>query len=350
MIIDGHYVPDAHGSGSQVWPVDLPPKLRRVNFGHDRGDGERHHAGQDIPADPGTPVLAPENGEIIRIHGFTRRPAFSADTDVMLIQLDSGIVVALGEIEPGSPEAMGLEVGDRVERGQQVATVGGLGMLHFETYSQAVQTSSWPQGTAAAAGPVGSDTLPATRSRGATRDDLRARAVCDAGSAAVFATSTAARSGATAPDDARRHGAGCNITFHRSSVGAAYVVCGNCVSCDENGEAMSSENPAMKITRIKRAPVNLDGAELSDLLGHLDAVRLVEGYELRWRRGQAKMYWHAPSRSLVAFEGVRRPHMKRDPKGGKSCGCVRALDRQAAAKRRNDQDPRLRNMGACRAF
>lgn len=94
--------------------------------------GERFHAGVDLYANGGDVVLAPENGVIVG------RQPFLNGTGAMLVQLDSGIVVLLGETAMGGAAEFGVDVGARVRQGQPLTRVGvtnsGSHMLHLETY------------------------------------------------------------------------------------------------------------------------------------------------------------------------------------------------------------------------
>lgn len=100
-------------------------------FGAARSKG-RAHAGCDLYAPPGTAVLAVDAGVV------TRAPyPFYAKT--FAVEVDHGAFVArYGEIAPGSCR---LRLGERVEAGGPIATVGHLvgvnvpsDMLHFELY------------------------------------------------------------------------------------------------------------------------------------------------------------------------------------------------------------------------
>ena len=126
-------VPMATGASSPVWPL---PKVtrKRWTFGASRAKGKRRHAGVDLYARRGSIVLAPEAGTVVATQRFNGPKAHA-----LLIQLDSGPVVLLGEIEPGSWTSRGVSIGSRVRAGQPIATVGinpfGSQMLHFEMYT-----------------------------------------------------------------------------------------------------------------------------------------------------------------------------------------------------------------------
>lgn len=96
-----------------------------------RSDGARLHAGVDLGAPVGTPVVAPENGVVV---------ASIPDADavvgwrgygpgvVVIRGAESGVFYNLAHVAPIASE------GDIVQRGAQVATVGQLGgpHVHFE--------------------------------------------------------------------------------------------------------------------------------------------------------------------------------------------------------------------------
>ena len=125
-------VPMATGAMSPVWP--LPDVTRkRWTFGASRAKGERRHAGVDLYALRGSVVLAPEAGLVVRSQRFN-----GPNAHALLIQLDSGPVVLLGEVEPNSWLKYKAGPGARVQAGQPVADVGinpgGDQMLHLEMY------------------------------------------------------------------------------------------------------------------------------------------------------------------------------------------------------------------------
>lgn len=137
-------VPKAAGSPSPAWPLAHASRRITRDFGNartgsarsPRPGAPRYHVAEDLRAHSGTVILAPEQGTVVVI-----RDKFYQGTGVMLLQLDSGLVVALGEIEPGSADDFAVVVGSRVARGQPVARVGRLGMLHFETYREGTRTT-----------------------------------------------------------------------------------------------------------------------------------------------------------------------------------------------------------------
>lgn len=135
-------VPMATGAASVVWP--LPDVTRkRWTFGASRANGKRHHAGVDLYAPRGSIVLSPEDGTVIASQRFNGPYAYA-----LLIQLDSGPVVLLGEVEPDSWRMFNADPGARVARGQPVARVGinpgGSQMLHYEMYTSGTrQNKRW---------------------------------------------------------------------------------------------------------------------------------------------------------------------------------------------------------------
>lgn len=140
-------VPMAAGAMSPVWP--LPAVGRRsYNFGASRAGGQRHHAGVDLYAPRGSVILAPEDGTVIATQPFNGPNAVA-----LLLETDTGAVILLGEIEPGSWRIYGVDVGVRVEAGDRVANVGinpgGSTMLHFEMYAPGTRRNHrWFQGSA----------------------------------------------------------------------------------------------------------------------------------------------------------------------------------------------------------
>ncbi|NYH78118.1 murein DD-endopeptidase MepM/ murein hydrolase activator NlpD [Actinopolyspora biskrensis] len=108
-------------------PDPTPNKLVEEGFltsgFHTRGGA---HAGIDVGADTGTPIYAPQAGTVI-----SSGPASGFGMWVR-VQHDNGEVTVYGHIHSSQ-----VSVGQRVEAGQQVATVGSRGQstgphLHFE--------------------------------------------------------------------------------------------------------------------------------------------------------------------------------------------------------------------------
>ncbi|WP_245556118.1 M23 family metallopeptidase [Actinopolyspora mortivallis] len=108
-------------------PAPKPRKLVAEGFltsgFHTRGGA---HAGIDIGADTGTPIHAPQAGTVI-----SSGPASGFGLWVR-VRHDDGTVTVYGHIHSSQ-----VHVGQRVEAGQQIATVGSRGQstgphLHFE--------------------------------------------------------------------------------------------------------------------------------------------------------------------------------------------------------------------------
>lgn len=131
--------------GNPVWPLQnnfdrLVPEKKVYwhgrAFGVDRGTGSgKYHAGIDLAAKWGDPVLATEDGTIVATQGWD-----GPNAKALLLETDSGVVALYGAIAPNSWKKFGLGVGSRVQRGQPIAFVGeyphGSQMLHFELYTQ----------------------------------------------------------------------------------------------------------------------------------------------------------------------------------------------------------------------
>lgn len=141
-------VPFARG-GSPVWPIS-PNSTHRQRYAVSYKDaagkwharaarafradrGARWHVGVDLFANGGDVVLAPEDGVVVG------RQPFLNGTGAMLLQLDSGPVVLLGETKMGGAGEFGVGLGTRVRRGQPLTRVGvtnaGSHMLHVEMYA-----------------------------------------------------------------------------------------------------------------------------------------------------------------------------------------------------------------------
>lgn len=142
-IPDQSPVPFAASSAlARHWPViTAHPRALEVNtllvggsvgtrpgrrFLADRAGG-RYHVGLDLFCSENDPVVAIEDGKIVAFYPFYR------GTHALLVA-HGGFVVNYGEVAPNSLARLGLGVGSAVKSGQQIATVGRLNMLHFETY------------------------------------------------------------------------------------------------------------------------------------------------------------------------------------------------------------------------
>lgn len=175
----GHGVPFAGGGESPLWPLIQSEHPRRfeVPFVDERGrshgnvsrsfgvprpwpSGNRRHAGIDLYANGEDVIVAPESGEVVG------RQTLYKGTGGMMVALDSGVNVFLGETLMGGADEFGIEVGSRVERGQPLTRVGwhdedpktpgiqgGAHMLHLEMYEPGIrQNKQWPKSSSAPAG------------------------------------------------------------------------------------------------------------------------------------------------------------------------------------------------------
>ncbi|MCA1370211.1 N-acetylmuramoyl-L-alanine amidase [Bradyrhizobium sp. BRP14] len=105
----------------------------------DRSGGARYHCAIDLYCSEGDAVVAVEDGRIVNFYHFYQ------NTYALLVQHD-GYVINYGEVAPNSLSALGLRIGDRVNAGQRIGTIGRLNMLHFETYSSGTTKNySWPK-------------------------------------------------------------------------------------------------------------------------------------------------------------------------------------------------------------
>jgi len=103
MLSESYYIsPIPDGYEYEVEKGDL--------FGAGRGD--HVHAGSDFGVDAGTPVVAMESGEVIKIHD-----GFFYNTDAVVIVGETGCTIIYGEVTPA------VKAGDIVEQGQIIAHV-----------------------------------------------------------------------------------------------------------------------------------------------------------------------------------------------------------------------------------
>jgi murein DD-endopeptidase MepM/ murein hydrolase activator NlpD len=118
-----------------VFPLRSRPKEsykeRPRSFGSSRAKGTRKHAGCDLYASPGAPVLAIEDGKVVRGKYLFYDVVYAIE-----VQHPSGIV-RYGEI---SDVAEGIHEGVEVKAGQVLGYVGKMktvaqSMLHIEMYS-----------------------------------------------------------------------------------------------------------------------------------------------------------------------------------------------------------------------
>lgn len=106
-----------------------------------RDHGARLHAGCDLYAPQGTPVLACLDGKVIR----GPYPFYDA-VYAIEVQHGDGSIIRYGEIRAPQGTPGDHSVGDLVTEGQIVAFVGQLrtsafSMLHFEMYSGSAEGS-----------------------------------------------------------------------------------------------------------------------------------------------------------------------------------------------------------------
>ncbi len=120
-----------------LFPLRFRPKQsyheRPRCFGAPRDHGRRSHAGCDLYAPIGTPVLAVADGTVLAVYDFY--------LTTWAVEVDHGaFIVRYGEVTRSIPS--GVKPGHKVSRGQVVGHVGRLAglnfsMLHFEMYSGA---------------------------------------------------------------------------------------------------------------------------------------------------------------------------------------------------------------------
>lgn len=102
-------------------------------FGCRREQGRRKHAGVDLYAPVGTPVLATEDCHVVR-----DLYSFYLGTYAIEVKTASGQIIRYGEIQANTPRK--LKIGDKISEGEVIGFVGKLqglsfSMLHFEMYS-----------------------------------------------------------------------------------------------------------------------------------------------------------------------------------------------------------------------
>lgn len=111
-------------------------------FGADRGD--HWHQGIDLYTKVGDPVVAMESGTVTGLWN-----TFHLGTGAVVLVTDSGLTIVYGEIGPGTWKHYGITKGQRVVKGQPLATVqpntAGTWMLHLETYAGAFSTNDPPK-------------------------------------------------------------------------------------------------------------------------------------------------------------------------------------------------------------
>lgn len=120
-------------------------------FAASRKGSAKYHAGIDLKAETGDPVVATEDGVVVATQGWDGPQA-----KALLLQTDSGPVMLYGAIAPNSWKEFGVGVGTRVKKGQPLGRVGtypkGSHMLHFEIYREGTTKNyKWYKGDPAPA-------------------------------------------------------------------------------------------------------------------------------------------------------------------------------------------------------
>jgi murein DD-endopeptidase MepM/ murein hydrolase activator NlpD/peptidoglycan hydrolase-like protein with peptidoglycan-binding domain len=113
-----------------------------------RSGATRYHVAVDLWAHFNDPVVACQNGTIVRTYPFC---CGDNKTSWALIVDHGNVVINYGEVAPDSLQRAGLRIGSSVRAGQLIGFIGrnpgGSSMLHFETYSPGTrQSKSWRQG------------------------------------------------------------------------------------------------------------------------------------------------------------------------------------------------------------
>lgn len=121
---------------------------RARSFGANRSGGTRYHIGVDLFGRFGDPVVAIEDGRIVRFFPFC---CGENKTSWALLVQHAQVVVNYGEVAPDSLQRNRLSVGSNVAAGQVIARVGrnpgGSSMIHFETYATGTnRTYRWMKG------------------------------------------------------------------------------------------------------------------------------------------------------------------------------------------------------------
>jgi hypothetical protein len=103
-----------------------------TSFGANRTNSGRYHAGIDLLSPQGTPVRAVADGTVIMIVPFC---TYCSSINYLLMVNHENYVINYGEVIPE------VSVGDKVNAGQRIATVSGVGMCHFELYKPGTTTN-----------------------------------------------------------------------------------------------------------------------------------------------------------------------------------------------------------------
>jgi murein DD-endopeptidase MepM/ murein hydrolase activator NlpD len=101
-------------------------------YGAPRDDGKRKHAGCDLYAPEGTPVVAVWHGRVRQVYEFYgKADAIEIDHGVLGI-IRYGELVSADELQPGQI----IKGGDQIGKVAQLVGMGNIHpMLHFELYS-----------------------------------------------------------------------------------------------------------------------------------------------------------------------------------------------------------------------
>jgi len=138
------------GAPAPIWPIAQGPDPKiAMSGGKSLGasrPNNRQHAGIDIIAKAGLPLVATEGGTIVATNAWA-----GANAKSLLLETDSGVVVNYGAVAPGSWHEFGVGVGSRVTAGQPIARIGqyphGSTMLHFELYAAGTRKNEqWSAG------------------------------------------------------------------------------------------------------------------------------------------------------------------------------------------------------------
>lgn len=138
----------SHARGHQVPYVDVDGKTHgngARRFGaYRKGPPAHDHQGVDLYCNVGDVVVACEAGKITGLWN-----TFHLGTGAVVLVTDSGTTIVYGEIGPGTWKGFGIVKGQRVAKGQTLATVqknsAGTWMLHFEMYAGAFSTNDPPK-------------------------------------------------------------------------------------------------------------------------------------------------------------------------------------------------------------
>ncbi|MGI5874479.1 MAG: murein hydrolase activator EnvC family protein [Bacillota bacterium] len=128
------------GSGVFGWPLAIQGRVSS-NFGyriHPISGTRRLHAGVDIAAPAGTPILAAESGTVIRVQNLSTGYGHN-----VIVAHGSNISTLYGHMS-----SINVSVGQTVSRGQRLGGVGSTGAstgnhLHFEVRVNGSPVSPW---------------------------------------------------------------------------------------------------------------------------------------------------------------------------------------------------------------